>query len=521
MLARHMQTTQAEPLEGQVLNSAGGYSYPVDKWVRLRRFLILGSEGGSYYIGERQLTRENATSLLECVREDPGRTIQMIVDGSREAPKIGPSLFALALVSTVVPEALDRLNEVCRTGSHLLQFVAEADQLRGWGRKLRESVGGWYEREDLAYQLVKYRQRAGWTHRDVLRVTHPTPGTNAGLLAWVAQGVAPDDRLVQGFLELQGATTEGEVCEILLRDDRLPWEAVPSEWLKSPRVWEILLYRLPIWALTRNLGRLTTLGLLDPFSEGQSHVIARLSNEAVKLHPYNVLVALKTYAQGRGVKGSLSWQPNGRVIEALDDAYYASFGHVTPTNRRVVLALDVSGSMSCPMMNGPLTCAEAAAAMAMVTARTEPNHEIVAFAEVMRPLSISAHERLDDVVRKTDIANFGGTDCALPMMWALGYNNKPRGYFHSGEYEKVRDRVVEADAFVVLTDSETWYGSLHPMEALRRYRQETGIPAKLVVTAFESNNFTIADPNDALCMDMVGWDASGPQVLSDFVAGRI
>ena len=37
------------PGSGQVPNSAGGFAWAVDEWTRLRRFLVLGSEGGSYY----------------------------------------------------------------------------------------------------------------------------------------------------------------------------------------------------------------------------------------------------------------------------------------------------------------------------------------------------------------------------------------------------------------------------------------------------------------------------------------
>jgi 60 kDa SS-A/Ro ribonucleoprotein len=42
------KTSQREPIPGetQVLNSAGGYVYEIDKWDRLNRFLILGTEGG-------------------------------------------------------------------------------------------------------------------------------------------------------------------------------------------------------------------------------------------------------------------------------------------------------------------------------------------------------------------------------------------------------------------------------------------------------------------------------------------
>jgi len=59
-------TPQREPIPGstQVPNSAGGYAFPVDDWVRLDRFLILGSEGGSYYAGERELTRESGEAVL-------------------------------------------------------------------------------------------------------------------------------------------------------------------------------------------------------------------------------------------------------------------------------------------------------------------------------------------------------------------------------------------------------------------------------------------------------------------------
>ena len=41
----------------------------------------------------------------------------------------------------------------------------------------------------------------------------------------------------------------------------------------------------------------------------------------------------------------------------------------------------------------------------------------------------------------------------------------------------------QVDVFVVLTDSETWKGGIHPAEALKQYRAKTGIPARLLVRA--------------------------------------
>jgi 60 kDa SS-A/Ro ribonucleoprotein len=115
----------------------------------------------------------------------------------------------------------------------------------------------------------------------------------------------------------------------------------------------------------------------------------------------------------------------------------------------------------------------------------------------LTPLSISPRQRLDDVVRSISDLPFGGTDCALPML----------------EATKNRWKV---DTFVVYTDNETWAGSVHPAQALREYRERTGIPAKLVVVGMASSGFSIADPEDAGMLDVVGFDASAPQLISDF-----
>ena len=123
-----------------------------------------------------------------------------------------------------------------------------------------------------------------------------------------------------------------------------------------------------------------------------------------------------------------------------------------------------------------LTPREASAALALMTAATEASTHIVGFtAGGMTPLPLSPSMRLDDAVRAVSGLPFGGTDCALPMLYAL-------------------ERGIPVDAFVVLTDSETWAGAIHPAQALRQYRERTGIAAKLVVVGLVSNGFSIADP---------------------------
>ena len=74
-------TPQSQPILGsnQTPNHAGGYTFKVSPWTQLNRFLSLGATGGTYYVGEKELTIENATNLIACIKEDGRRVVQTIV----------------------------------------------------------------------------------------------------------------------------------------------------------------------------------------------------------------------------------------------------------------------------------------------------------------------------------------------------------------------------------------------------------------------------------------------------------
>jgi 60 kDa SS-A/Ro ribonucleoprotein len=538
-LKRHgtRRVPQWAALRGQAPNSAGGFAWAVDAWTRLRRFLVLGSEGGSYYASEWTLTRENAQAVEECVREDGPRAVAEIVRVSNEgrAPKNDPALYALALAAGVGDvetrrAALDALAQVARTGTHLFQFAVFVEGFRGWGRSLRRAVGRWYVAQPvdtLAYQAVKYRQRAGVTHRDLLRLAHPAQRVGAGnpvldvsdeharLFEWIVRGGETNGlpRLVEGFVRAQEAASPRETAS-LVRDYRLPREALNPEHLTSPEVWEALLEEMPMTALIRNLATMTRVGVLAPGSDGTAQAVAQLGDaeriRRARVHPIGVLAALRTYASGRGARGRGEWNPVREIVDALDAAFYTAFGNVEPAGKRLLLALDVSGSMTCGTVAGVpgLTPRDASAALALVTAATESHYEVVGFFagkggfNGLTPLAISPRQRLDDAVKTVSDLPFGGTDCALPMLYAQA-------------------RKREIDAFVIYTDSETWAGDIHPAQALRDYRNASGIDARLVVVGTVSNGFSIADPSDPGMLDVVGFDTATPQLISDFARGAL
>lgn len=525
-IARHINmnaTPQTEPVLGkqQVQNNAGGFVFQVDAWTKLDRFLILGTEGGSYYATEREMTLDNARSVEHLVRFDGERVVKRVVEISESgrAPKNGPAVFVLAMCAKLGNEVTKRaanmaLIRVCRTGTHLFEYAASIKALGGWGSGTRRAIGHWYNDRSphsLANQLAKYKQREGWSQRDVLRLAHPearSPEHNA-LFHWAVRGELPPDapdgygvQFIRACEALKDCRTSTEVA-MLIKRHQLPREVVPTEWLNTPEVWEALLEHMGPEAMIRNLGKMTAVGLLLPFSGPANFVAGVLGDVSrlreARLHPIKVLAALLTYQQGYGVKGSLSWNPVPKIVNALDEAFYATFKTIEPTGKRTLLALDVSGSMTinnCAGVPG-LTPRVGSAAMAMVTAATEKDHHFMAFSHQFVPLAISPRQRLDDVVRRIDGLGYGATDCSLPMTWAM-------------------EQRVPVDTFVVYTDNETYFGKIHPFQALRNYRERTGINSKLIVVGMTATDFSIADPSDGGMLDVVGFDTAAPAIMADF-----
>lgn len=518
-------TPQTAPIPGstQIPNSAGGYSWQLDPWQRLMRFLVLGTEGGTYYITEQTLTRDNAMNALRCLAEDGPRFINMVVDVSENgrAYKNDPAVFALALACAAEDAetrrmALAMLSRVCRTGTHLFHFASFVDGLRGWGRGLRKAVGGWYSArndEQLAFQMAKYQSRDGWSHRDLLRLAHPVPEGEArkALYRWAVEAEdVPLESLtgmVAGLEQLKTATSESQVVG-LIHCFKAPREVIPTQFLTSPVVWAALLPNLGITALLRNLGNLSKVGLLVPKAEIVPEVVSRITDRSAlrrgRVHPLQVLAALVTYRQGHGMRGQGQWPVVPEVVVALNRAFGLAFENVTPTGMRLYLALDVSGSMSMGSVSGipGLTPRDASAALAMITVNTEKDVIIRGFQTQMLPLPIQPGMSLEAVTRVISNLPFGGTDCAQPMLDALKHN-------------------LAVDAFIVYTDSETWAGAIHPVQALREYRQKTGIPARLVVVGMTSNGFSIADPADAGMLDVAGFSTSTPSAIADFISNRL
>ncbi len=552
------KTSQKEAIPGRenemAENYAGGVVFKLDKWKTLDRFLILGSDAPTYYAGAQKLTKENAKNITVLIKEDAKRVVDVIVDVSDtgRAPNNDPALFALAMVAGLADDegkkyALENLSKVARIGTHLFHFVEYVEAFRGWGRGLRNGIAKWYTEkavDKLAFQVVKYQSRDGWSHRDVLRKTHARAAGDEmnSVFAWVTHGIGGEMRqgksgdvvktfphniddmktidIIYAFELAKKATSEKEIVD-LINKYNLPREAVPTNFM-GKEVYGALMPKMGLTALIRNLGNLSKVGILEAGNFDEIAVaVDKITNEKglhkARVHPIQILMALKTYGQGHGFKGSSTWNVVPQIIDALNKAFYLSFKNIVPSGKRILIALDVSGSMGMyKLQSNPLISArEGSALMAMVTARTEKRYTVVGFTgsgngmwgrnqdiKDLSLLTISPDQTYEEIVRTISGLPMGGTDCALPALWAKA-NKK------------------DYDAIFIYTDNETWAGTIQPVQAMKAYRKQVGHDVKMVVVAMTSTGFTIADPTDPSMLDVVGFDTNAPAVMSDFVSGKL
>ena len=573
--ATHTQMEVAESSGVKTVeNNAGGQSFQVSREQMFLRFLILGSDKPQYYApggDEKQSNLEHLTNILMMIEEGMGLDmVKTMIDVSinARAPKQTYTFIALALCSlnndlVLKTAANEAVQKICRIPTHLFEYIdlrekisLKMNKTTGWGKAHRRTVGRWYNEHkgsnelELIKSCTKYANRHGYTHKDALRLCHSIPNSNARkiIYSYLVKGFEESQKILKKITEkslskeslqmiaevldhiiaVEEAKTlkaddENKMCELIFKHG-LVREHVPSNLLNSSKVWTQLIKNMPLTALVRSLSKIGSLDITNDEEQCQKIIDKICDKEIIersKIHPIQLLSAHTIYSRGYGEKGSLSWSPNDKIVKALDQAFELSFKNVVPSNKRILNAIDVSGSMTSQCNGGsgmPITCHQGAAVMALMMARVEPFCHSVCFTvnrsengyyscyeydTELTELPLRKETTLDEAFKMTQKSNFGMTDCAMPMIYAL-------------------EKKMEIDTFIVYTDSETYYGKIHPFEALKKYRKEMNLPySKLVCVGMQSNGFTIADPTDIGMLDVVGFDSATPEIITNFSAGKI
>lgn len=524
-ILKQKTTPQSKPIPGKetkmAKNNAGGYAFVISPLERLKRFLVLGSDSNTYYVGAKKLTHQNIDNIDAALKDTNYSTVVDLVaeySFSGRVQRNDSCVLALARLWNTSTEIRRYIvesgayNRVLRYSTDHFQFQKFVDLLGGtWNRTRRNAVNQWYNRynvDELQYQIVKYQSREEWSHHDLCVVGHPTMNDQYknAVIEYAVHGYTDlvqnynnELNLISAYEAIKNAQTVKDVIKIIDHYS-LTWEFVPSQWLGDVTVWRALLPNLPPNALVRNLSRLTANGLLKFGNVDCKYVMEKLNgyidNPKSRLHPGQMLMSWGAYSSGKSP--NLNWNPVQQIVDLLEDGFYRRFQTVTPSNRNFYIGLDVSGSMDHMMDNLGFNTRTASSALMLQFVKTEPYCYTSAFTDSMVHLPIGKNDSIRTVVQRTSNMRFGRTDCAQPMLDAISKS------------------MNNIDVFMVLTDNETWAGDIHPVQALELYRKKYNPNAKLVVVGMTATEFSIADTNDFGMLDVVGFDAQAPELIQNF-----
>jgi 60 kDa SS-A/Ro ribonucleoprotein len=364
----------------------------------------------------------------------------------------------------------------------------------------------------MAFQMSKYQNRDGWSHRDVFCLTHPKFGKTTSKNKIAKWGMGLCDALSfenskdEGLQLLWAVDTakKAGVKELgkLIKEYGLQREHIPTEYLNDEVIQEIMLPNLGATALIRNLGNMSKSGLIKPLSKASKYVIERLGDtdylRKARIHPLSLYIAKKTYENGKGMLGNGAWNVDPNIVVALEGAFYKSFDFVEPTKKNYMFAIDISGSMSWAIDSSPLiSCREVATIMALTMVKVEPYSFAGGFGSTFYDLGISSSDNLSSAFNKT-LGPFGSTNPGSAIEYAIKHK-------------------LDVDAFVMITDNEVNTGQQSAV-VLNKYRSVMNKPkAKLIVAGLTATGFSIADPNDPLMLDIAGFSPDLTSVIANFV----
>ena len=300
----------------------------------LKRFLLIGTENGSYYVSEKDLTITHVQSLENLLKEDYTKVINIINKYYLSVYKKDYLLFVIARCCAdknkdLRIHAYEYMLEICKTPTQLFLFIELYEKINkilnkstGWNKLQKEYISKWYltkQPMDLAYLITKYKNRNQWTHKDVLKLSHIKAHTNShdSLFAYITRDYDifkeknSDLDLLEYIraYEVLNSTDDEDLAIALINQHNFVREHVSTKLLNNVHVWNALLKNMPIIALLRNLNKLTSLDLFQEYPESLTKILNKIQDPDIlkknRIHPLQLLIALTTYTKGKGFKGKL------------------------------------------------------------------------------------------------------------------------------------------------------------------------------------------------------------------------
>lgn len=412
--------------------------------------LMVNTLSNTFYTSQHDLAKETLDVLKAMADKDPEFLAKACVYAREKgllklAPVIGLAVLSAKDVGGRKDFFRKAFPRVCRIPDDVREFVTFCRT-----KKARKGLGGQakvmvqhYLRHMSEYHAVKYgsANSQGITVRDILRMTHPKPKTEAQreLFGWLVNGwkdvgsePSPSNPKVWALEKIKRSTDEKEIIK-LVEDHKLPFEVViPSVQKMTKGIWNALLQGMPYMALLRNLNTMERHGLLEDKTV-LNRIVKRISDpEQVrksKQFPFRFWNALNAAKGPQAIK------------DALADALEASFANMPEIKGRVCVSNDISYSMSGKVSEKGTArfCDIAGIFGAALFKKCED--------VILVPFDDRAHPELGNVSRRDSV-----------MGIAKQIGRADNGTSLGAPIEYLRQRREKVDVFIGITDNEDWSG---------------------------------------------------------------
>lgn len=424
--------------KADTLNCEMAPAYGYEPRHKLAQLAATGTLQDNFYSGaDTQLA--DVMGLVKAV--DPAFVARAAVYArSKGAMKDMPALLAAWLTVGNPDLAIRVFGRVIDSGRMLRTFVqimrSGVVGRTSLGTRPKRLVQQWLEKASIE-TLMKASVGKDPSLADIVRMVHPRP-TDSVRRAFYGWLLGRPYDIAALPLEIAG-------FEAWKRDRSQPLPAVPFEWLTAEPLttpqWVELVDRMGWQALRMNLNTLARHGVFQVDGVA-ARVADRLSDaeaqSRARVMPYQLQVALGT------VDGAVPLTIQAALEEALD----RSPTGLPTVPGRVVVAPDVSGSMSSPLTgyrkgaSSKVRCIDVAALTPAAIMRRTPGTQVMPFAQEVVALDLDPLARVAVNAARLAAIGGGGTNVSAP----LARLNADR---------------TEVDLVVIVSDNQSWIDAQH------------------------------------------------------------
>lgn len=443
--------------------------------------LLTNTLSNTFYASEKELAKETLDVLKAQADQDPEFLAKACVYAREKGLMKLTSVIALAILSAqdvggrkdLFRKAFPRVVQIPDDLREFVAFCRTKQARKGLGGQAKVMAQHWL-RHMSEFHAVKYGSSAseGITLRDILRMTHPRPKTEAQreLFGWLVNGwkdvgaePSPRNPMVWALEKVKRSTDAAEIVS-LVKTYKLPWEVVvPSVQKMTKGIWTALMHGMPYMALLRNLNTMTRHGVLED-KETVKALAARIADpenvRKSKQFPFRFWNAFNAFTGSQTLR------------DALTDALEASFQNMPEIKGRVCVSNDISWSM-----NGKAT--------EKGTAR---------FCDIAGIFGAALFKKCEDVVllpfdncAHPDLGKVSRRDSVMGIAQKIGLANN--GTNLGAPIEYLHQKGEKVDTFIGITDNEDWAGRGF-LTYLEIYRKAVNPKMKaILVTIAPHRNF--------------------------------